>query len=228
MAKAATRTPTGRLVRSEPEIQNLPGTPAAALERAAAGMPPKNGKPADELKTPLPSSLTAALPSAGKIVAHITAIEALTVSLSDELERSAKGGAVALARAFVVLHRLHERSGRSEKSKVGVALIGKLFETFKNERVPHAFEVEGVPNVPLSEGYRVGVSTTKRASILAGMQEGAKQWLRDNNYADIISETINASTLSSFAKNLQEDHNKELPDELFNVVDLPTTSVTKT
>lgn len=189
---------------------------------------PTNGKQADEPKTPLPSSLTAALPSAGKIVAHIVAIEALTVSLSDELERSAKGGAVALARAFVVLHRLHERTGRKEESKIGVALVGKLFETFKNERVPHAFEVEGVPNVPLSEGYRVGVSSTKRASIIKGMQEAAKQWLRDNDYADIISETINASTLSSFARNLQEEHNLELPDKLFNVADMPTTSVTKT
>ena len=55
------------------------------------------------------------------------------------------------------------------------------------------------------------------ASIIAEKRPQAFQWLRDNGYGDIIQETVNASTLSAFAKTLLETENKELPEEFFRV-----------
>ena len=82
-------------------------------------------------------------------------------------------------------------------------------------------------NVSLSEGFRVGVSHAWRASVRPDMGSRAKEWLRKNGKGDIVTETINASTLSAFAKQKAEE-NFDLPDDIFNVAQVPNTSVTKT
>lgn len=129
-----------------------------------------------------------------------------------------------LARAFVVLHRLNERMLSDEKAFKGYK---EVWRNAKELRVPQSFEAAGVDSAPLSEGFRVGVTVTKRASIVPGQKEAAFVWLQDNDKADIIQPTVNASTLSSLAKDMAEK-NEELPEALFKVYDQPNVSVTKT
>lgn len=179
---------------------------------------PLNGAP----KTPLPKTLTAALPVAGDLVKHSDAIRRLEATLREQMNAARKSGAVPLARAFVVYHRAMERVALDLKP------IEALFKQFKEADLPATFEQDGVTSIPLAEGYRVGVSTTTRASIREGQRAAAYKWLRDNGLGDIIGETINSGTLSSTAKKMQEDNNRELPEQLFNVALMPNTSVTQT
>lgn len=144
--------------------------------------------------------------------------------MQKQLKVAERAGVVALARAFVVMHRLQERMLSEEKSFKGFRAFHK--ET-KELTVPQALEQAGVDNVPLSEGFRIGVSENWRASIREGQKQAAFVWLRDNGKGDVIQPTINASTLSALAKELGEK-NIEMPDMIFNVAQVPNTSVTKT
>lgn len=180
----------------------------------------------DSKRPPLPKSIVEALPAAKDIHELIVKAGRLHGQLVKELTRAEKSGAIPLARAFVVLHRLMASIEDALKP------LDATFKEFKEVRVPAIFEQAGVPNVPLDEGFRVGVSAKFRASLKSeddgGDRDKAYQWLRDNDLGDLISTTVNASTLSSAAKSLMEEHNKELPSTLFNVAFVPNTSVNTT
>lgn len=196
----------------------------------ASARPSQNSKNATTAKpetTPtsaLPKSLLNALPSGVSIIKHVQAIEALYPDLVREIAAANKAGAIQLARAFVVLHRLNERM---LAEKTGFKQFKALWSETKSVTVPNCFEQSGVDSLPLSEGFRVGTSSTAYASILPDKKPEAYVWLKENDKGDIIQETINSSTLSALAREMAEK-NEELPDDLFKVTPLANTSVTKT
>lgn len=152
---------------------------------------------------------------------HALAIEALLPQLDKELDRSKKAGAISLARSFVVLHRMNSRFDDMFKP------FTATFELYKKQIVPEIFEQESVPNVPLDEGFRVGVSSTFYASIKKDMKTAAYAWLRNNGLGDLIQSTINSSSLAAGLKTKMEDENIEAPEEIFTAAYVPNTSVTK-
>lgn len=155
---------------------------------------------------------------------HVQFIEMLMPALEQDLAKALKAGPVQLARAFVVLHRLNERLLSEDKA---LKPMKALYGDYKNVKVPEAFEQAGVPNVPLDEGFRVGIAIRTVASIVPGKKEQAYAWLINDGAIDLIQETVNASTLSAYAKQKGEK-NEELPADIFNVVLMSNTSVTKT
>ncbi len=128
-----------------------------------------------------------------------------------------------LARAFVVMHRLAERMLSEEKA---FKPIKEFYKATKELTVPACFEQAGVPNVSLDEGFRIGITVNIRASVRPGQKVAAFTWLQENEKGDLIQPTLNASTLSAFAKEMREQ-NFDLPDDIFNVAEMPNTSVTK-
>jgi hypothetical protein len=183
-----------------------------------------NGK--KEPPAPLPASLVKALPVAAQIVRHLSEIVKLLPELSREMAEAKEAGSVPLARAFVVLHRLH--SITCSESDSWFKPLRAMFDEYKTQQLPAIFEQEGVTSVPLAEGYRIGVSYTIRASIKPQEKDKAYAWLRGNKLGDIITTTVNASTLSATARTMLEEQNIELPSELFTVANMPNTSVTRT
>lgn len=173
------------------------------------------------VKPELPSTITDTLTHYHAVGNRLLELNSLIRSLATELEVTITSP-LKLARAFVALHRLHEQMESTASE------LAKLFIEYKSRVVPEVFESHGVPHVPLSEGYRVGVSTLFRATVNKDRRDDAYQWLRDNGLQDLVIETVNASTLSSAAQVMRDDDNKELPPELFKTYDLPTTSVVST
>jgi hypothetical protein len=72
---------------------------------------------------------------------------------------------------------------------------------------------------------RVGVSYKWNASMLD--KTAGKQWLRDNGAGALVIETVNAQSLASFAKDLAENYNKELPHNIFKSGKNPYTSISE-
>lgn len=199
---------------------------AAATRAAPKSAPPPNSRPAKppavDATPRLPASLVAALPVSKEIMQHVAAIEKLLPRLERELDKTRKGGAIPLARAFTVLHRMKTRIDGVLKP------FTELFELCKKNYCPEAFERDGVTSVPLAEGFRVGVSSPLYASIVSGQKEAAYEWLRAHDLGDIIQPTVSSSTLSAVAREMLEDKNMELPADLFRVAQVHNTSVTKT
>jgi hypothetical protein len=197
---------------------------AAAKKTAAKPKPSRSTAPTAPVASPLPKTIINALPTGAAIAKHIVAIEALIPALEKELAGAVKAGPVQLARAFVLFHRINERLLSEEKA---LKPLKTLWGDYKNFKVPEAFEQAGVENVPLTEGFRVGITTNIRASVIPGQKEAAFVWLQENEAGDLIQPTLNASTLSAYAKGLREK-NKDLPAEIFNVAEMDNTTVTKT
>jgi len=69
-------------------------------------------------------------------------------------------------------------------------------------------------------GSQFVLTTKTRASATAGEKEGLYSALRENGYGDIITETVNANTLSSTVKGLIEENGDALPDWLTGLVNV--------
>lgn len=161
------------------------------------------------------------LPSATGIVRLLDSIKSdVHNELVQEVSVSVEGTAIDLARAFVVLRIIKDKVDETFKE------FDELYLSIKDLKIPEKFDQEGVPTINLDEGYRVTVAHSVRAHIRAGMKDAAYQWLRDNQLGELVTETVNASTLSAVARSLQEE-NRELDETLFGVAIMPTTSVTK-
>lgn len=178
-------------------------------------------KPKEPPPTTLPRSIIAAAPTASKIAAQVVALEILLQTYEKELI-AARPDVIQLARAFVALRRL------KDKFKDLKAAFDALFDKHAKEIIPDAFEAAGITNAPLAEGFRVGTSTRTFASIKEGMKEQAFKWMKKNGMGDLIIPTVFAQSLSSAVHYRIEEENKGMPDNLFNVLPVNNTSVTKT
>lgn len=104
--------------------------------------------------------------------------------------------------------------------------IGKIMGELKNFKLPEAFEAEGIKTLNMADGSRITITQSVRASVVGGKKDEAFEYLRANDLGDLITESLNASTLSAFVKT-QLEKNISMPDDLFNVVVMPTTSLTR-
>lgn len=82
--------------------------------------------------------------------------------------------------------------------------------------LPNALQSAGTDLIRVPEIARSFSLLTKMSASISDKDKGYK-WLRDNGHGDLITETVNASTLSAFAKNLLEEQGFELPADAFNV-----------
>lgn len=170
----------------------------------------------------LPKSLIDTLPGSSDVAIAINELSTMIETLATRLQKARERGAIPLARAFVVMHRLKDKLDSLDKQ------FSTLYEPYKTTIIPEMFEAENITSLPLSEGFRVGVSQNFRASIRKDCKEDAYKWLRENGLGDLITDTVNASSLSAAAKYELEENGIEFPEAMFNVAIVPNTSVTVT
>lgn len=149
----------------------------------------------------------------------LSAIEDAKVHIAKFMaERPASNTATTLAERFLCAKRIYDELDAIKKT------VSTMLEALKLHEIPQAFEREKATSVTLNIGYRVTLSQLTRAQMID--PEAGKQWLRDNDHEYVITETVNAQTLASLAKELMEQ-GVELPDDKFKVTLLPSVSVTK-
>lgn len=84
------------------------------------------------------------------------------------------------------------------------------------------FNIEGVGRVTVANRFSASIIDDPDKGKLIGIN-----WLKDNGHGGLVQETVNAQTLSAFAKNLLETDGIELPPDIFKVGTSPYTSITK-
>lgn len=106
--------------------------------------------------------------------------------------------------------------------------LHKALEDVSRITIPEFMAEEGVKSTSLEDiGYRFTVSQKVSASIAPDKKDAAYAWLRETGNAVIITETVNASTLSSFVRKRVQDEGLEVPEDLFKVSTMAFTSATK-
>lgn len=150
------------------------------------------------------------------------------VALADEIARMVrqtdtivKGGSAAR----LASHYVRVKTYKDQLDEISKALSIER-DRLAYELIPRAFSDEGTTTLTLKEGYRVTLVPFVRASIKEGQREEAYGWLRQMGHAELITNTINSSTLSAFVKNLLSE-NQDVPEGVFNVNVGQNTSVTK-
>lgn len=170
----------------------------------------------------IPDITSGAAPATARISTQMLSFIAPALGpLVDDLYAAVRApDSTTLARAFVALYKINKALDELK------SLVGGLTDTFKSQVMPEAFELDQITSVPLNEGYRVTLSAKLRASIRRGQQPKACVWLRENNYGDLIKPAVNANSLSSLATTMLREDLEELPDDVFNVMVVPSVSVT--
>jgi hypothetical protein len=91
--------------------------------------------------------------------------------------------------------------------------------------IPDHFKQEKIKTATYDGIGRVSIGHLWGCSIIN--KPVGFNWLRENGHGGLIIETVNASTLAAFAKNLMETEGKHLPQDKFNTSINPYTSITK-
>lgn len=144
-------------------------------------------------------------------------------NLGRQLKDMLKGSETKAAEDMVKVYR--DLRLLKEHAEEIVKTVTKSVDQLRRETLPTLFKERGISSITV-EGYRYTISENVYASIPPEGKVDAYAWLRSNDLAALIIETVNASTLSAQARALMEE-GKELPPELFKVSILPNVSMTK-
>lgn len=143
------------------------------------------------------------------MTAAIAVLEECVKEFEDRLE-GAKGN--TLANHAILHHTVAEHYAALDEVRK------RLYKAYDHDRkttLPERFEDEGVDMLRVPELKRsFGVLTKHSASTKD--KEAAMAWLRANGAESLISETVNASTLSAYLASRITDEGKDPPEELFN------------
>lgn len=119
-----------------------------------------------------------------------------------------------------------------DEFEAALAPLTDRTEELKTKIVPAAFERDKAKTMTIEvpfdphNNYRVTSTTKLRASIPAAKRDEAYTWLRDNKMGPLITESVNAETLSAAARAMADD-NKELPEDIFTTYYQYGVSVTR-
>lgn len=108
------------------------------------------------------------------------------------------------------------------------ALYEKL-EGMSRGTIPEMLVEEGVSNITLeyADGLKYRFGKSQRMSCSMPDKDGGMDWLKANGGEGLIKPTVNASQLSSFAKEYLATQGKDLPADFFKTSTMVYTSVTK-
>lgn len=104
--------------------------------------------------------------------------------------------------------------------------LNKLIEISKSVVIPELMLETGVKTITLDDiKRRFTVSSRITCSILDAV--AGFEWLRSQGQGDLIRETVNSGTLSSYAKQYLEETGAQLPPDIFKTNVQTITSMTK-
>jgi hypothetical protein len=127
--------------------------------------------------------------------------------------------AVELVRAMAEVRAVkdaHEEAGKK---------ITAEFDFLRNIKIPQVFEDQGLQIVKVEGVGRCNLTGDLQVTIPAANKDEAYTWLRDTGRGDLITETINSSTLKAMTKALMQA-GEEVP-ECFRVHTFTRASITK-
>jgi hypothetical protein len=94
--------------------------------------------------------------------------------------------------------------------------VNKQYDYLRFVHIPKCMEDEGIENMRITGIGMCYLSPVVRARINPERKTDAYEWLEDNGHGDIVTETVNAQTLSSVVKQLLAK-NETVPADLITV-----------
>jgi hypothetical protein len=128
--------------------------------------------------------------------------------------------------AIELVRALDDVQKQKEEADAKAKTLGRIFDHLRITRIPAAFDDEGITMLSVEGVGRCSLTADMHASIAAGQQDQAFEWLRDTGRADVIRETVNSGTLKAVLKKALLD-GEALPQDVFNVSPFTRASITR-
>ena len=129
----------------------------------------------------------------------------------------------ATLRNYVI--ELRELQFSKENAEASMTDLNKAIDLLRLIKIPELMESLGIKNTTFEGIGRVQLANDLYCSTKAGQKDAAMEWLRDTGYADMISESYNASSMKALIRRFIVD-GSEIP-EFLNVTPFVRASVVK-
>jgi hypothetical protein len=192
------------------------------LDEVSSLVPDSATMTPDDEKSAREATLRKVAPRLREVVARIDAIQqVLRDNLPQYIAEAPLGDAVDMVADIKEVVGLLYGDG----STVVTNNLNMRIKTARENSLPERLERDRLKNFS-TDGWRIARTSRVNASILPEHKDDAYEWLRSNDYGDLIKPTVNASSLAAVGKELLES-GKELPDDYFRVHVQPNVSFTR-
>lgn len=101
-----------------------------------------------------------------------------------------------------------------------------VYDLFSKQVVPPRMEDEGMEQLTVEGIGRVNIRSDIYCSTKKGMAPDVREWMREHDLEDLITEGINASTLKAWVKESMKNMS-DFPEELLNITPYDRAVITK-
>lgn len=125
-----------------------------------------------------------------------------------------------------LVQAMQKVQARKEALEEDLKNVNAEFDVLRFEAIPERMEIDKVENVRYEGIGLVTLTGDIRMNVLAANRQNLFSWFRKNKLGDLISETVNSSTLKSWVKKRMKE-GKPYPSELLNVTPITRASIRK-
>lgn len=104
--------------------------------------------------------------------------------------------------------------------------LNRLLEEMSRVTLPDMFTEQNTKTISLADISK-RFTVNQRINCSMTDKELGFKWLRENGHGGLITEVVNAQTLSAWAKRQVQDEGMDLPGDLFNITTMNYISATK-
>lgn len=115
---------------------------------------------------------------------------------------------------------------RLDFKKEEIKEIQKAYDKLRLETIPNMMDDSGIEKLSLEGVGTLYLTSDVYTSIPAQTRPEAWEWLSDHGHGDLITQTVNSSTLKAFVKQAISN-GEELPEGLFKVTPFSRASIRK-
>lgn len=125
-----------------------------------------------------------------------------------------------------LVHEMADVRAKKDSLEAALKEVNEEFDFLRITKIPTQMRDDGVDRIAVAGVGRVSITGDLHVSIKAEKKEAFYDWLRDNGREDLISETVNASTLKATVKKMFQS-GEIVPEDLLNVSPFERASITK-
>lgn len=125
-----------------------------------------------------------------------------------------------------LIKKMKEAQDAADTIKGRLAEVTGHLDYLRLIKIPQVFEEQEIKNMKVDGVGRCQLTADIYASIKSGQKDAVFEYLRDTGRGDLITESVNASTLKAALKGMIKSA-EPIPDELFNITPFSRASIVK-
>lgn len=125
-----------------------------------------------------------------------------------------------------VIKEMDKLRKAKEDAEAELKTINAEYDYVRHIYIPELFEREGIDNLKVTDVGRVSLTADLRVSVLSENKDRVFEFFDMLGKGDIVTKTINASTLKAVVKSMILNGD-EVPEDLIKVTPFTRASITK-